>query len=826
MGAILFVGATTMVRAGGADRQLEQGVREGTLEFNPHFLSLEGGQSAVSLQSLARDRKLPAGEYQVDVLVNGQPVGRMPVAFNQSEDASGLTPCLSARSAEWLGINSAYLLVRGVAPEYSGCDLLYFMEQAEAHFRPDRLVLELSIPQAALQRRAADYIDSDEWDQGITALRLDYTVNHAWNEEADGGRYRDEYGDFRLGVDWRGWHIRSSHVYQRDDRERGRWADREMYAYRALPGVRGELTLGESFTRSRINESLPYTGIQLRSDTAMLPVSQQGFSPVIRGIARGNARVVVRQNGFVIYSTYVPPGAFSIDDLPSLSNGDLDVEIQEQDGEIRRFSQPYSLVPNLVREGFWEYSLVAGRYRSDHGDEPGFVQTELSHGLPGNVTAYGSLTISENYYNGLAGVGLNLGRVGSVSADITHARTRTWNEDIWHGQSYRLLYAKGLRRGTNLQLLGYRYSSERFRTFNEAVLMQDQSVVLVLGRKQRMEATISQNLGRYGSAYVSASQESYWHNNNRQSLFSLGYNGHVGPLSFGLTVTDSRYQGAERERLYMLSLSLPLDTPVSRGYVDYRLTVDEDGNADHGIGTSGMLSEHPEWSYGIRAGHQEEQRRNNGNAQLAYAGDRIGLSVGAAFDGDSRRQYLQAQGSAVLHQAGLAFGRGVGETALLAYVPKVQGASFASGAAPVRTDSNGYALLPYAQPYRPNRLRVGLESVDYDVEVPGRSQSVVPERGAIARVVFPAHRVKRFLVSLEWPDAETLPLGAEVLNEQSDVVGMVAEHSRAMITVKSTDKGWFRVHLDDRVCRFRIALERLTAVTETAVETISKQCEL
>ncbi|AFT68419.1 PapC-like porin protein involved in fimbrial biogenesis [Alloalcanivorax dieselolei B5] len=825
MGAVLLVGATTMVRAEDLDRTPEPGLDESTLAFNPHFLSLQGGQSAVGLQSLARDRELPAGEYQVDVLVNGHPVGRMPVTFNESERSSDLTPCFSAQSAEWLDINPAYLSARGLPPEYGGCDLLDFLEQAEARFHPDRLVLEVSIPQAALRRRAGDYIDPDEWDRGITALRLDYTINNAWNEEAGGGRYRDQYGDFRLGVDWRGWHLRSSHVYRRDSREQGQWEDREMYAYRALPGIRGELTLGESFTRSRINESLPYTGIQLRSDTAMLPVSQQGFSPVIRGIARGNARVVVRQNGFVIYSTYVPPGAFSIDDLPSLSNGDLEVEIQEQDGEIRRFIQPYSLVPNLVREGFWEYSLVAGRYRSNSGDDLGFVQTELSHGLPGNITAYGSFTISEDYYNSLLGAGLNLGRLGSVSADITHARTRAWDESTWHGQSYRLLYAKGLGTGTNFQLLGYRYSSERFRTFNEAVLMRDPGAISAPGRKQRMEATVSQSLGRYGSAYVSASRESYWHDSDRQSLLSLGYNGNVGSLSFGLTVTDSRYQGMDRERLYMLSLSLPMDTPASRGYVDYRLTVDEEGNADHGVGTSGVLNEHPEWSYGIRAGHQEEPNRNNGNAQLAYAGDRIGLSAGAAFDGDSRRQYLQAQGSAIVHQGGLTFGRGVGETALLAHVSEIAGASFAGGAAPVRTNSKGYALLPYAQPYRPNRLRVGMESLDYDVEVPGRSRSVVPERGAIARVAFPAYRVKRFLVALEWPGGHGLPLGAEVLNEQSDVVGMVAENSRAMITVKSTDKSLFHIHTDEGVCRFEITRERLGAATNRAVETISKQCE-
>ena len=37
----------------------------------------------------------------------------------------------------------------------------------------------------------------------------------------------------------------------------------------------------------------------------MLPDSMKGFAPVIRGTAHSNARVIVRQNGYVIYQNYV-----------------------------------------------------------------------------------------------------------------------------------------------------------------------------------------------------------------------------------------------------------------------------------------------------------------------------------------------------------------------------------------------------------------------------------------------------------------------------------------------------------------------------------------
>ena len=57
------------------------------------------------------------------------------------------------------------------------------------------------------------------------------------------------------------------------------------------------------------------TGVKLETDTSMLPVSQQGFAPVVRGIANSDAKVTIKQNGYTIYQTNVSPGPFEIRDL-------------------------------------------------------------------------------------------------------------------------------------------------------------------------------------------------------------------------------------------------------------------------------------------------------------------------------------------------------------------------------------------------------------------------------------------------------------------------------------------------------------------------------
>lgn len=88
-----------------------------------------------------------------------------------------------------------------------------------------------------------------------------------------------------------------------------------MYSQRALPTIGSEITLGETFSSGQFFSSLGFLGVALSTDDRMLPESQRGYAPVVRGIARTNARVTVYQNNRSIYQTTVSPGAFEFNDL-------------------------------------------------------------------------------------------------------------------------------------------------------------------------------------------------------------------------------------------------------------------------------------------------------------------------------------------------------------------------------------------------------------------------------------------------------------------------------------------------------------------------------
>lgn len=130
---------------------------------------------------------------------------------------------------------------------------------------------------------------------------------------------------------------------------------------RAIIPLKSELVIGDSSTLSDIFDSVGFRGVQLASDEQMYPSSLQGYAPTVHGIAKSNASVTIKQNGYVIYQTHVPPGPFLIEDLFATSaNGDLDVEVKENDGSISHYVVPFASIPTLLREGRVKYDVTLG----------------------------------------------------------------------------------------------------------------------------------------------------------------------------------------------------------------------------------------------------------------------------------------------------------------------------------------------------------------------------------------------------------------------------------------------------------------------------------
>lgn len=294
-------------------------------------------------------------------------------------------------------------------PDNSACTPLQDrLADASTEFDVGQQHLSLSVPQIYVGRMARGYVSPDLWEEGINAGLLNYSfngnsINNRSNHNAGKSNYA--YLNLQSGINIGSWRLRDNSTWSynsgsSNSSDSNKWQHINTSAERDIIPLRSRLTVGDSYTDGDIFDSVNFRGLKINSTEAMLPDSQHGFAPVIHGIARGTAQVSVKQNGYDVYQTTVPPGPFTIDDINSAANGgDLQVTIKEADGSIQTLYVPYSSVPVFQRAGYTRYALAMGEYRSGNNlqSSPKFIQGSLMHGLEGNWTPYGGMQIAEDY---------------------------------------------------------------------------------------------------------------------------------------------------------------------------------------------------------------------------------------------------------------------------------------------------------------------------------------------------------------------------------------------------------------------------------------------
>ncbi len=228
--------------------------------------------------------------------------------------------------------------------------------------------LYLNIPQAYLEYTAENWDPPARWDEGIPGLLLDYNLNaQGQRQQKQGAQSYNISGNGTLGGNIGAWRLRADwqshldHQGSSGEPTRTSWDWSRYYAYRALPRLAARLTMGEDFLNSDIFDSFRFAGASLVTDDNMLPPNLRGYAPEVTGVARSNARVIIRQQGRVLYETQVAAGPFRIQDINDAVTGQLDVRVEEQDGSVQEFKMDTASIPYLTRPGSVRYKVAAGR---------------------------------------------------------------------------------------------------------------------------------------------------------------------------------------------------------------------------------------------------------------------------------------------------------------------------------------------------------------------------------------------------------------------------------------------------------------------------------
>lgn len=321
--------------------------------FNVNALEIDNPLSTpVDLSQFSNTGNQAPGTYRVDIYINGEQQETRDVTFVASTDGK-LEPQLTVGDlAAWgVMLKSIPVLADALATQVI-TNLSHVIPQGSTQFDFSHQKLNITIPQALMRVSAQGAVDPKYWDEGMSALLLNYSFTGAntWGDNRNS--LNDNYFlQLHSGINLGGWRFRnySTWTYNNENNNGNNnsdtnassqsWNSINTYVQHNIPAIRGQFIGGDSYTPSDVFDSIQFRGAQLASDDNMLPESLRGFAPTIRGIANSNAQITVKQNGAVIYQTYVPPGAFTISDLfPTSSSGDLLVTIKEANGSERTFS--------------------------------------------------------------------------------------------------------------------------------------------------------------------------------------------------------------------------------------------------------------------------------------------------------------------------------------------------------------------------------------------------------------------------------------------------------------------------------------------------------
>lgn len=780
------------------------------LYFNPRFLA-DDPSAVADLSSFEKGQELPPGTYRVDIYLNDGFMTSRDVTFSAGEDGHGLMPCLTRGQLASMGLNTAS--IKGMdALEPDACvPFTAMIKEATVRLDVGLQRLYLTIPQAFMGNQARGYISPELWDNGITAglLNYNFTGNNVQNRVGGSSQYA--YLNLQSGLNVGAWRLRdnSTWSYSSGSSSENKWQHVNTWLERDITPFRSRLTLGDSYTNGDVFDGINFRGAQLASDDNMLPDSQKGFAPVIHGIARGTAQVSIKQNGYEIYHSTVPPGPFTINDLYAAGNGgDLQVAIKEADGSVQSFTVPYSSVPVLQREGHTRYALTAGEYRSgnDLQEDPTFFQSTLMHGLPAGWTLYGGTQLADRYRAFNLGVGKNMGELGALSVDITQANATLPDDSQQQGQSVRFLYNKSLSDlGTNIQLVGYRYSTQGYYSFADTTYqrMSGHSVVtedgpvyvkpkftdyynLAYSKRGKVQVSVTQQLGRTATLYLSGSHQSYWGTGNTDEQFQAGINTAVNDINWTLSysLTKNAWQDG-RDQMLAVNVNIPFShwlrsdsqSVWRHASASYSMSDDLNGRTSNLAGLYGTLLDDNNLSYSVQTGYAsggEGSSGGTGYAALNYRGGYGNANVGYSHSDGMKQLYYGMSGGVLAHANGVTLSQPLNDTVVLVSAPGAEGTRVENQTG-VRTDWRGYAVLPYATEYRENRVALDTNSLADNVDLDDAVVNVVPTHGAIVRAQFKPRVGMKLLMTLTH-NGKMVPFGAMVTSTDSQNSSIVADN--------------------------------------------------
>jgi len=629
----------------------------------------------------------------------------------------------------------------------------------------------------------------------VPGLLVDYNMTAQSSYRKSNGTRNDLSGNGTLGANAGAWRLRAD-WQGRVEKDREAQASRQKlewsryYAYRAVPALKARLVVGEDYLYSDLFDSFRFTGAGLKSDESQLPPNLRGYAPEVVGVARTNAKVVISQQGRVLYETLVAAGPFRIQDLNDAVSGTLDVRVEEQDGSVQKFQLDTAGVPYLTRPGQVRYKLSAGRPSNLQYESRGdfFGTGEFSWGISNGWSLLGGAITDNNYRALSVGAGRDLLAFGAVSLDVTQSRASLWNQTL-SGKSYRLQYSKNFEEyDSQVTFAGYRFSEKNYLSMSQyldarhyglngelggrGVFDENGNFIEhwkpIGGNKALYTVTVNKQFRDLNTTvYASYNKQTYWNrpDTQRWNLSASRYFnvGSVRNMSLSLNLYRT-HEYQYKDNGAALTVSLPLGPTGT-------LSMD----ANRAGGKNSFTTRYAD-RLDERNSYQLSASDTSASGYLSHIGDQADIDLSATTQqGNNRTLSASVRGGGTLTPYGGALHRttSTGGTRLLVDTAGVPDVPVRGYGTPTRSNAFGKAVISDITSYQRTAASVDLEKLPSDVEATQSVTQLTLTEGAIGYRSLEVISGQKAMAILRLPDGSAPPFGATVKNRKQQDTGVV-----------------------------------------------------
>ncbi|MFN4449949.1 fimbrial biogenesis usher protein [Klebsiella michiganensis] len=654
-----------LIGLGSAQLAVAEEAKKSAIEFDSETLTSLGIDPQIAHYFSSEAKFLP-GATSVMLGVNGKDKGNIVTHFDDDGQL-----CFDKAFMEQAGIRQS-----GIDSE--GCyDYLHAHPETILKASPGKGRIDLILPQEQLVSQSTDL---SGYDTSGTAGVLNYTF-FASRNDYNGGH--SEYSQLMLdgGLNVNTWLLRSHQLLSRANNQFNS-ENSQTYLQRTFTQIKSTVKAGEIGMNNPLLDGTELYGISFMPESAL---NDAGSSVLVTGIANTpQARVEIRQQGIMVYSTLVPAGPFTLTDIPLRNaTSDLTVAVFETDGSQHSQVVPASLYRSgLGPAGGYQFSL--GRVSDAYSQQPWVASLAGGWKLNARHNLTSGAIVAQNYQALGIRVDSILPQEISLSLQINQAFDRN---NAQQGQKYNLSTSYATQSGFGLNASLSKYS-EKYREFSQAI---DKS----FSATNKMEYSLGASWGHPVIGMMSASFYDVTgfdsHNNSRYATLNWG----KSFRAFSVSASWQRQLSGgsieqSNDNLFYLNLNIPFQRHSVNAYAR-----SEKGRKRFGTSVTGTISDDTSYTLGAERDQTESRNSFSGgiNQNLHYTQ----LSMNASTNGSQSHSYSGTlRGGMAAHRHGVTFTPwAIRDTFAIASLDKpVSGVRIETSQGPVWTDFSGQAVIP------------------------------------------------------------------------------------------------------------------------------------